>query len=91
MNCRHTLSFQRQISISGTTFFLLPVNNFMIMDRDQQNAPQQSDKNPGAEPVAQNPNPRANENIRGRTDETGSESADIEDEVGTEITDGEDA
>lgn len=47
------------------------------------------------EAIAKNPNPRANENIRIRTkppeQEPGTESADVEDEVGTEITDGEDA
>ncbi|SHF95779.1 hypothetical protein [Flavisolibacter ginsengisoli] len=45
---------------------------------------------PGEEKLAQNPNPRANENIRERTELPGTESADMEDEVGTEITDGED-
>jgi hypothetical protein len=61
------------------------------MQRESEtNKPQQS-KHPGTEPMAQNPNPRANENIPKRTEELGTESADIEDEVGTEITDGEDA
>ncbi|GEM_PF-3126438 len=62
----------------------------MKREVEQKGASQQED-NPGAEPIAQNPNPRANENIRERTEEPGSENADIEDEVGSEITDGEDA
>jgi len=61
----------------------------MKREVEQKGASQQED-NPGAEPVAKNPNPRANENIRERTEEPGSENADIEDEVGSEITDGED-
>jgi hypothetical protein len=63
----------------------------MKREEEQANTSQQTNTNPGTEPVAQNPNPRANENIRVRTEEPGKESADIEDEVGTEITDGEDA
>ena len=50
--------------------------------------PQES--HPGAESVAQNPNPRANENLEARQQDT-KENAGIEDEVGSEITDGEDA
>ena len=62
------------------------------MKREKEPRPaQKSTTNPGAEPIAQNPNPRANENIRVRSEEPGKESADIEDEVGSEITDGEDA
>lgn len=63
------------------------------MKREEENPspPPQTGSHPGTEPVAQNPNPRANENIRVRTEEPGRESADMEDEVGTEITDGEDA
>lgn len=63
----------------------------MNKEEQKSTALQQADTHPGAEPVAHNPNPRANENIRVRTEEPGKESADIEDEVGTEITDGEDA
>jgi len=48
-------------------------------------------EHPGTQPLAQNPNPRANENIRNKTEEKENESADMEDEVGFEITDGEDA
>jgi hypothetical protein len=58
---------------------------------DDQTTTSQQNTNPGAEPIAQNPNPRANENIRIRTEEPERENADIEEEVGTEITDGEDA
>ena len=43
------------------------------------------------EPIAQNPNARANENIPEDASHNQDENADIEDEVGTEITDGEDA
>ena len=47
---------------------------------------------PGAtQPVAENPNPRANENIRARDEHTGTENTEKKDEIGTEITDGEDA
>jgi hypothetical protein len=49
------------------------------------------DYNAASDQTAKNPNPRANENIRVRTEVPGTESADIEDEVGSEITDGEDA
>ena len=48
-------------------------------------------ENPGAQPIAQNPNARANENIPEDASHNQDENADIEDEVGTEITDGEDA
>jgi hypothetical protein len=58
-------------------------------DQKQDN-PVQKPQQPPEEKVAQNPNPRANENIRERTEIPGTESADMEDEVGTEITDGED-
>ena len=51
---------------------------------------QKNTTTPVSDQMAQNPNPRANENIRVRSDVPGTESADIEDEVGTEITDGED-
>jgi hypothetical protein len=62
------------------------------MKREEESTPvQKNTANPGAEPIAQNPNPRANENIRVRSEEPGKENADIEDEVGSEITDGEDA
>lgn len=63
----------------------------MKKEEERSNALQPTGTNPGTEPIARNPNPRANENIRVRTEEPGKESADIEDEVGTEITDGEDA
>ena len=56
----------------------------------KQDSPVQKPQQPGEEKVAQNPNPRANENIRERNEIPGTESADMEDEVGTEITDGED-
>ena len=47
---------------------------------------------PGAtQPVAENPNPRANENIRARDEHTGTDNAATKDKIGTEITDGEDA
>ena len=47
---------------------------------------------PGAtQPVAENPNPRANENIRARDEHTGTENTETKDEIGTEITDEEDA
>ena len=62
------------------------------MKREEEPEPaHKSTVNPGAEPIAQNPNPRANENIRVRSEEPEKESSDIEDEVGSEITDGEDA
>ena len=63
----------------------------MKREQERSTPPQQADSPPGTEPLAQNPNPRANENIRVRTEEPGKERADMEDEVGTEITDGEDA
>ncbi|MGN6401507.1 MAG: hypothetical protein ACTHMD_13710 [Flavisolibacter sp.] len=63
----------------------------MKKEEDQNKNMPGNDTNPGEKKVAQNPNPRANENIRDRADELGKESADMEDEVGTEITDGEDA
>ncbi|HJW15946.1 MAG TPA: hypothetical protein VJ499_02445 [Flavisolibacter sp.] len=58
-------------------------------DKKQEETAQNANQ-PGEEKLAQNPNPRANENIRERTELPGTESADMEDEVGTEITDGED-
>ena len=63
----------------------------MKREEEQASPLQPKNSNPGTEPVAQNPNPRANENIGARPEEPGRESADIEDEVGSEITDGEDA
>lgn len=45
---------------------------------------------PSAE-VIQNPNPRANENIRVRTDEPHTQDHEPAEGVGSEITDGEDA
>ncbi|HYK56945.1 MAG TPA: hypothetical protein VEV15_10795 [Flavisolibacter sp.] len=63
----------------------------MKREEEPSTPAQKSTANPGAEPIAQNPNPRANENIRVRSEEPGKENADIEDEVGSEITDGEDA
>ncbi|MGN6165139.1 MAG: hypothetical protein ACTHOF_11430 [Flavisolibacter sp.] len=63
----------------------------MKREEDENKITQENKNNPGTKKVAQNPNPRANENIRDRADELGKESADMEDEVGTEITDGEDA
>jgi hypothetical protein len=56
----------------------------------KQEVPASYSKQAGEEKVAQNPNPRANENIREHAEIPGTESADMEDEVGTEITDGED-
>jgi len=41
--------------------------------------------------LVQNPNPRANENIRVRTDEPRTQDHEPADGVGSEITDGEDA
>ena len=41
--------------------------------------------------VVQNPNPRANENIRVRTDEPQTQNNEPAKGVGSEITDGEDA
>jgi hypothetical protein len=58
-------------------------------DKNQEETAQNTNQ-PREEKLAQNPNPRANENIRERTELPGTESADMEDEVGTEITDGED-
>lgn len=63
----------------------------MKKEEEQSTPAQKSTANPGAEPISQNPNPRANENIRVRSDEPRKENAGIEDEVGSEITDGEDA
>lgn len=63
----------------------------MKKENERVDTAQQTTNNPGAERIAQNLNPRANENIRDRADKLGQESADMEDEVGTEITDGEDA
>jgi hypothetical protein len=45
---------------------------------------------PVSEQLAQNPNPRANENIRVRTEEH-AEPDDASNDIGSEITDGEDA
>ena len=45
----------------------------------------------GSDQLSQNPNPRANENIRVRSEESSTENTSIEEEVGSEITDGEDA
>jgi hypothetical protein len=75
---------------NGTTFYPITINIFMNPGEQKQELPAQNSKQAGDEKVAQNPNPRANENIRERTDMPGTESADMEDEVGTEITDGED-
>lgn len=58
---------------------------------NEESRPQQTSDHPGSQPVAKNPNPRANENIRDQAGKTEKESAGIEDEVGSEITDGEDA
>lgn len=52
------------------------------------------DKNANKEPrdeVVQNANPRANENIRVRTDEPKTQNHEPAEGVGSEITDGEDA
>ena len=59
-------------------------------DNTQRN---KANKEPGApsETVVQNPNPRANENIRVRTDEPRTQDHEPADGVGSEITDGEDA
>jgi hypothetical protein len=63
----------------------------MKKEQRPNNEAQQQDTTKVSDKIAQNPNPRANENIRERQKEPGTESADMEDEVGTEITDGEDA
>jgi hypothetical protein len=44
-----------------------------------------------SEQLAQNPNPRANENIRVRTDEAAENENNADTDIGSEITDGEDA
>ena len=62
----------------------------MQREADEGKAGQQNN-NPGTKPIAENPNPRANENLSGRLANSGSEGSDLEDEVGSEITDGEDA
>jgi hypothetical protein len=49
------------------------------------------DQLPGTENDAQNPNPRANENIRVRTEDPKSQNSNETSGVGSEITDGEDA
>jgi hypothetical protein len=90
VNCWHKL-------FSITNFYFwhdissFHYKDFMKREEDQQENTPEGNTNPDAKKVAQNPNPRANENIRDRADELGKESADMEDEVGTEITDGEDA
>lgn len=63
----------------------------MKKENEQTIQPATTNFNATKDKVAQNPNPRANENIHDRADELGQESADIEDEVGSEITDREDA
>jgi hypothetical protein len=57
------------------------------MDDKHNNSQQTTQQN--EQPIAQNPNPRANENIRVRSEEQ--QPTNNEDEVGSEITDGEDA
>jgi hypothetical protein len=75
---------------NGITFYLLKEKNIMIPGDPKQDTAGEKTKQPGEAQVAKNPNPRANENIRERIELPGTESADMEDEVGTEITDGED-
>jgi hypothetical protein len=58
------------------------------MMQEKQPYTQLPAEHPGGENVARNPNPRANENIRVRSEEP---KENIEKEVGSEITDGEDA
>lgn len=68
----------------------------MEKQAEQKKVQQPGNQEEGNQRVAQNPNPRANANlqdpanVRGK-DGSGQEMADMEDEVGTEITDGEDA
>ena len=51
-----------------------------------------ANKEPPASPeLVQNPNPKANENIRVRTDEPKTQDHEPAEGVGSEITDGEDA
>lgn len=61
------------------------------MKREEEQQPTSGQRDhPGEEPVAKNPNPRANENIRVRSEDPGTEKGTVSDEVGSEITDGED-
>jgi hypothetical protein len=63
------------------------------MDTDQKNTSEDNVGKPVVIPaseVAQNPNPRANENIRVRT-EPPKENKESSKSLGSEITDGEDA
>lgn len=55
------------------------------MKKEEETAPVQANEHPGEQPVALNPDPRANENLAGKTNTSGEET------VGSEITDGEDA
>jgi len=59
----------------------------------QQNTANDKTKSAVLQPteVARNENPRANENIRIRTDEPQTENTETTQGVGSEITDGEDA
>ncbi len=62
----------------------------MKNDREEK-PPQPAATNPGAQSLAQNPNPRANQNIPPGKEETDRENREIENAVGSQITDGEDA
>ena len=57
-----------------------------MQKKDDQNA---VSNNGNEQTLAVNPNPRANENIK--TDETYTQDENTTEEVGSEITDGEDA
>ena len=64
----------------------------MSMDNDRKNIHDNTRKEPLVFPlakVAENPNPRANENIRVRIDEPQKDDHTSK-EIGSEITDGED-
>jgi hypothetical protein len=61
---------------------------------NDQNTSNSQDQQPVVLPpneVVQNPNPRANENIRVRTEEPETQNNEPAQGVGSEITDGEDA
>jgi hypothetical protein len=85
----------------GITFSGLNKTIFMNLQENEQgtnssNQAQNSGQSPsnpeaGIQKIAANPNPRANENIGQGPFEPVTKSEDPADEVGTEITDGEDA
>ena len=64
------------------------------MDTDRNTSRNNAKREPNVLPpteIVQNPNPKANENIRVRTDEPQSQDKEPSYGVGSEITDGEDA